>query len=272
MTVCEDADAFDRQARSVRRRIIDAIYNGRKGHLGGALSAADLLLYLYQKRLVVPSTPARGATHPMILSKGHSATALFAVMDELMLAGEELLPSYNRDGSLVGNNPSELVPGIEFHTGSLGHGVGLASGVALANEILRREGYVVTLISDGELLEGSIWEGMLFAISNNLNVCIIIDRNNQICENYMRDCVDVKRLPQALEAIGFEVLEVDGHDYRDLLTIDHFVLNLKVPRVIVANTVKGRGVSFMEGVVRWHHSIPTKEEYTLAMTELTRNE
>jgi len=264
----QEAAAFASRARSVRKRIIDAIYGGSKGHLGGALSAADVLLYLYESGLVSPSRPGQNAKFPFILSKGHSATALLAVLDELKLAPEELLASYNKEGSLVGNNPSELVPGVEFHTGSLGHGVGLACGVALAHEIQKRDEYVVTMISDGELLEGSIWEGMFFAISNKLNICVIIDRNNQICENFMRDCVDVKNLPQTMKSIGFEVLEIDGHDHGALKSMDKFISGSKAPRVVVANTIKGRGISFMEGVVRWHHSIPNKEEYANAVKEL----
>lgn len=270
MAAAEQAGTqFARRARSVRKRIIDAIFTGGKGHLGGALSCADILLYLYENGLVTPYRPGGNAKHPFIMSKGHSATALLAVMDELKLAPSELLATYNQENSLVGNNPSELVPGVEFHTGSLGHGVGLACGVALANEMHGSKEYVVTLISDGELLEGSVWEGLLFAVANKLNVCVIIDRNNQICENFMRDCVDVKNLPQAMATIGLDVLEVDGHDHASLTQLDAFVSERSGPRVVVANTVKGKGVSFMEGVVRWHHSIPTAIEHAAAVKELT---
>lgn len=267
-TTAVTAEQFDAAAKSVRGRIITAIHGGGKGHLGGALSAADLILFLYQQKIVTPCIPGEASDHPFIMSKGHSATALLAVLDELGVNSIEALETYNKDGSLIGNNPSELVPGIEFHTGSLGHGVGLACGVALANQIKGKEGRVVALISDGELLEGSIWEGLLFAVSNNLDVCVIVDRNNQICEDFMSDTVDVKNLPDVLRSLGFEVAEIDGHDFDSLSTLESFICQTKKPRVVVANTVKGKGVSFMEGVIRWHHSIPTDEEYERAMAEL----
>lgn len=264
-----DAEQFAARAKSVRRRIVSAIYHGKKGHIGGALSCADILLYLYAEGIVTPSFPGFPSKHPLILSKGHSATALLAVVDELGLADTELLATYNKDGSVIGNNPCELVPGIEFHTGSLGHGVGLACGVALAHQIQDNPAPVVVLISDGELLEGSTWEALLFAASKKLNICVIIDRNEQICEDRMADAVDVFDLNQMLEGAGFLTMEIDGHWFRDdLKEIGDHVLRVPGPVAFIANTVKGKGVSFMEGVVRWHHSIPTADEYLEAIKEL----
>lgn len=270
MTKIEAPDevGFCSRAQSVRRRIVDAIFKAGKGHLGGALSAVDLLLYLYERSLVEKCYPANDRVNrPLILSKGHSATALLAVLDETS-TDDPVLEHFNADNSLVGNNPCEAVPGIEFHTGSLGHGVGLACGVALAQKFDRIDGYAVVMISDGELLEGSTWEGLLFAASNQLNVCVIVDRNHQICEDFMRDAVDVQDVGLVLKGLGLSVLEIDGHSFADLQKLDSFILKQTAPRVVIARTIKGKGVSFMESEIRWHHSIPNKSEYTAAMSEL----
>lgn len=257
-----DLGDFETRARSVRRRIITAIYNGKKGHIGGALSCADILLYLYASGPFYPCVHDTKSQRPLILSKGHSATALLAVVDEIF--DMDLLATYNADGSMVGNNPCELVPGIEFHTGSLGHGVGLACGVALAHRLQGSTEPVTVLISDGEMMEGSTWEALLFAVAQQLNVCIIIDRNRQICETTL----EIMGLYQIMRNMGYEVHGINGHNFDGLRDMGSAIAESVRPRIVIADTVKGKGVSFMEGVVRWHHSIPTPEEYAAAMEEL----
>lgn len=258
---------FEVRAKAVRRRILTAIYNGKKGHIGGALSCADILLYLYGCNVVEPhratSSASRWSPRPLILSKGHSATALLAVLDEIGFTSD-MLGSYNAEGSIVGNNPCERVPGIEFHTGSLGHGVGLACGVALAHRLQGSKEPVTVLISDGELMEGSTWEALLFMVQQKLNVCVIVDQNRQICETH----IQIGNIKDALSNLGLSVCATSGHEQYGLVVTAAAITQHQLPRIVIADTVKGKGVSFMEGVVRWHHSIPTPEEYAAAMEEL----
>ena len=257
---------YESISQAVRRRLIKAIYTARKGHLGGALSSTDILVWLYANKMVTPARPGERSARPLVLSKGHSATALLAVLDEL--EDKDQLSSYNLEGGLVGNNPSEQVYGIEFHTGSLGHGVGLAAGVAFAKRLSVDTEPVIVLISDGEYNEGSIWEAIQFVASHSLNVCILVDSNGQICEDFIEDASFVKDPEKAFTGFGFKTMEINGHCFADLQRLDTFINDSNEPRICFLKTIKGKGVSFMEGQTRWHHSIPTETEYEAAMKEL----
>ena len=254
----------------MRLEIVKAIYNAKKGHLGGALSSTDILSYLFLKEIVLPHPGGSQSvsTKPFILSKAHSATALLAVLWELFPESASPLNSYNKNGSLVGNNPSENVFGIELHAGSLGHGISFGSGLAFAQKFEKTIDYVVVLCSDGEFHEGTNWEGLLFAQQHKINICVVIDKNEQICEDRTDAVISLGNLNQKMMAFGFEVLEINGHDFSDLEKLENFITAKSNPRVVIANTVKGKGISFMEKNIKFHHSIPTEEEYLLALNEL----
>jgi len=256
--------------KRIRLLIIKAVYSAKKGHLGGALSSADILTFLFLKGLVLPHPGGDKSVSrkPFILSKAHSATALLAVLWELFPKSASPLTSYNINGSMVGNNPSENVYGIEFHAGSLGHGIGFGAGLAFTRKFENSLDYVVVLCSDGEFHEGTNWEGLLFSKQHELNICIIIDNNGQICEDKTDAVISLGNLNNKMQAFGFEVLEINGHDLNDLESLESFIKDKSNPRVVIANTIKGKGISFMEKQIKFHHSIPTAEEYHLALNEL----
>lgn len=262
--------SFQSLASLARQRVITAIFNAKKGHIGGALSSIDLMLYLYLNKLVTmhPGGSTSVSERPFVLSKAHSATGLLAVISVLDKAHESILDSYNTGGSLVGNNPSEQVPGVEFHAGSLGHGISFGAGLALAKKLGEPIDYVTVFVSDGELHEGSCWEGLLFIAHHDLDVCVIVDNNHQICEARTDSAVSLGHLEGKFKAFGFTTLCIDGHSLSDLRKIDAFITGARWPRAIVADTIKGKGVSFMEKVIRFHHSIPSREEFDSAMAEL----
>jgi transketolase len=203
-----------------------------------------------------------------ILSKGHSSAALLSVVNLINNNKfKKYLENFNLNGSYSGNNCSENVPGFEFHTGSLGHGVGLACGVALAKKNSKIKGNTIVLISDGELHEGSIFEGILFGDQHNLNVVVIIDNNKQICEDYTKNVVGTEKFLSFLKK-NFNTLEINGHNYKELSKINSFI-RYRGFKIIIANTIKGKGVKFMENVIRWHHSIPNQMEFEKALKELS---
>jgi transketolase len=261
---------FYNLTKKVRLLIINAIYSAKKGHLGGALSSADILTFLFLKGLVLPHPGGKQSVsrRPFIMSKAHSATALLAVLWQLFPESASPLTSYNKNGSLVGNNPSENVYGIELHAGSLGHGIGFGSGLAFTKIFEDSLDYVVVLCSDGEFHEGTNWEGLLFTKQHELNVCIIIDNNGQICEDRTDAVISLGNLNNKMQAFGFEVLEINGNNLSDLEKLEGYIKDKSNPRVVIANTIKGKGISFMEKQIRFHHSIPTADEYRLALIEL----
>ncbi len=182
------------------------------------------------------------------------------------------LNTYCKNNTRLATHLSERVPGVEFDTGSLGHGLGIACGLAYSAKLDKKKYKVFTLISDGELYEGSIWEALLFAGHHKLtNLIIIIDRNKQIVMDKTENCIKIDPLRKKLTAFGFNVHEIDGHSFDDL---DRSFRKTKQkkgnsPNIIIANTVKGKGISFMEKNLKWHHSVPQKDEYERACKELT---
>ena len=262
-----DEQSFERATKSIRRKILTAITVSGKGHIGGAFSCADILYYLFSEKIVQISEPGRITANPLVMSKGHSATALLAVIDELR--DTNTIDSYNVDGTYIGSNPSELVNGIEFHTGSLGHGPGLGAGVALAKKLKGDENTVCILMSDGELNEGSVWEAFQFISKHQLNVSILIDNNNQICEDFIPDVMPNMDFKKIFNGYGFKYCEIDGHSFQDLQKLQPWVVESKSPRICCLKTLKGKGVSFMEGTLKWHHSIPDEATFNQAMNELS---
>ena len=260
--------SFANDVKKIRRSIIEVIYKAQKGHLGGALSSVDILYHLYCNNLVDLFTNKKNTNNSLILSKGHSSLGLLAVVNYFKKNKyKKLLYNFNQDSSLSGNNCSELVPGFEFHTGSLGHGVGLGCGVALGKKFEKNYGNTIVLMSDGELHEGSIIEGILFADHHNLNLTVIIDNNRQVCEDFTDNVVSVRKMFLFLKK-NFSSIEIDGNNILDLNKIKPF-LKTKGLKIVIANTIKGKGISFMEKEVKWHHSVPNKKEYLDAIKELS---
>lgn len=265
-------EELKRLAKNIRISALRMVHQARGSHLGGALSMADILAVLYGAVLRVnPSAPAAPDRDRFILSKGHTCSTLYSVLAETGFFDKKVLDSYCVNGSpLPGHITKSELPGIEFSTGSLGHGLPVACGIALA---LKRDGSsarVFVAIGDGECAEGSNWEALLFARQHGLdNLILIIDKNGIQSLGATRDVLDLEPLEEKMRAFNWGVKTVDGHDVEQLLEAFNGVpLVPGKPTVIIAETVKGKGVSFMEDKLLWHYKTPTPEELAQAVAEI----
>ncbi len=258
-------------SKKIRLTILDTIFNAKTGHIGGSFSCIDILIVLFFGKILLfdPKKPKLKIRDRFILSKGHATAALYSLFAHLKFISFKELKTYCKNNSRLGSHPSHLVPGVEIETGSLGHGLPIACGIAFAALQDKQNFKVFVLISDGELFEGSVWESLIFASHQKLkNLVIIIDNNNQIVMDRSKDVGDLNHLKKRLSSFNFKIDEIDGHDYTSLnRSLKKSKKNNK-PTIILANTIKGKGVSFMEKNTKWHHSIPNVEEYKKASKEL----
>jgi len=264
---------LNKKAREIRATVLEMIVEANKGHIGGNLSCTDILVALYYGGglRVEPTNPHWEKRDRFILSKGHSAAALFAVLADLGFFEKAALNTYCKNGTMLGGHPDRHVPGIETDTGSLGHGLGIGVGMALSAKMNDEDHRVVVLLGDGECCEGSVWEGLVFASHHKLNnLTVIVDRNRQCVLDFTEDCSPLDPLISRLAAFGWEAREVNGHSFEELLDVLAGIsprISNK-PLAIVANTIKGKGVSFMEGRLKWHNSVPSGQELIQARKEL----
>jgi len=246
--------------------------SGKASHIGSSLSIADVLAVLYGVILnVKPKNPKWSMRDRFILSKGHAGAALYAVLAEKGFFSKELLNQYYQNGSVLSGHVSHKgVPGVEFSTGSLGHGLGIAAGMSYAAKIDNKEHRYFVVMSDGECDEGSNWEAILFAAHHRLSkLCVVVDYNKlQSDMTPSCDIINFGNLAAKFEAFGWDVYDVDGHDIIQLVETLEAKHQSGKPKMIVANTTKGKGVSFMENNNEWHHNILTKSKYELALAEL----
>jgi len=251
---------------------------GRKGHIGGALSCTDILVSLYYGGIFnfAPQPDRQGEADRFVLSKGHSCASLYAVLSDLGFFSPDELGQYQKKGCLLGGHPSRKIPGIEADTGSLGHGPGIAAGLAWAGRLDKKDFVTAVLLGDGECCEGSVWEAAAFAAHHKLdNLLGIIDRNRICSTDFLRDCFTVDPLEDKWRAFGWEVRIVDGHSIEELLDAFSYFRtrrNSNSPLMIMADTVKGKGVSFMQDNPGWHHAVPNDEQCALAREELCDDE
>lgn len=270
-------DKLGRKANWVRNQILEMIVSADKGHIGGAFSCTDILVTLYYGGILRfdPNNPNWSERDRFILSKGHSCVALYAILADLGFFSISELNSFCQKGSMLGGHPDRNIPGIEADTGSLGHGLGIASGLALSAKIDKKDFMTVALLGDGECYEGSVWEAAMFAGHHQLNNLVaIVDRNRQCVTDFTEDCVRLEPLDNKWRAFGWDVRTINGHSFEELLDNlkDFRCRKSAQPLAIIANTIKGKGVSFMEGKLQYHHSIPTGEDLKRARQELTLNE
>jgi transketolase len=256
----------------IRGKLVELSHAAGTPHLASALSCVDILTAAYWGVLRIDcKRPDATDRDRFVLSKGHAATALYATLAERGIIGTDLLDTFGRAGGMLAEQPSpKCVPGVEWATGSLGHGLGAAIGMALAGRILQREYRVFVLLSDGECNEGSVWEAALFAPQHQLaNVTVIIDYNKWQATGRSEEIMSLKPLKAKWEAFGWDAYETDGHDLSVLIELMRKVpaMNGK-PVAIVAHTVKGKGISFMENDNNWHYRIPKAEEVSRARKEL----
>ncbi|MCI6353838.1 transketolase [Eubacterium coprostanoligenes] len=258
-------------ATKIRMGIIEGTYNAKAGHPGGSLSAADVFAYLYEKEMRVnPKEPKWDDRDRLVLSKGHCAPGLYAALAyKGFFPVEDLKTLRHIDSYLQGHPNMNTVPGIDMSTGSLGQGISVAVGMAKGAKFLGKDVNVYSVLGDGEIEEGQVWEAMMFAHQYKLdNLCIIIDCNGLQIDGPCSEVMSAEPIDEKVKAFGFDVITIDGNDFDDLeKAFDAFHKSNK-PFAIIMKTVKGKGVSYMENQVGWHGKAPNEEEYNIAMAEL----
>lgn len=268
-----DKTYLEEYARQIRRLALQLVYNAKSSHIGGSFSQAEILSVLYSNFLNnSPLAPDRPNRDRFILSKGHCCASYYAALALLgYISPDRLKKLYGRNGSEYFEHVSHKLPGVEFSSGSLGHGLPVACGMALAGKKPSAPFRVYVLCGDGEMNEGSNWEAIMFACHHHLcNLCIIIDKNGMQAMGRTDTILDQTSLESNLLSFGCNVLNIDGHDTEQIeVAFRNFQSCSVGPTAIIANTVKGKGVSFMEHNLRFHYSPPTEEEYLLALRELS---
>lgn len=252
--------------------IIEAVYNGKSGHPGGALSCADILTVLYFNQMNInENDPKAKARDRFVLSKGHASPALYSVLAQRGFFEEKELTTFrNIEARLQGHPDMNKVPGVDMTTGSLGQGLSVANGMALSSKLNSDGIRVYCLVGDGEIQEGQIWEAAMSASHYKLdNLCVIVDNNNLQIDGSIEEVMSSYPIDAKFKSFGFYVINVDGHNIQELINAFNEAKTIKgKPTAIIAKTIKGKGVSFMENQVGWHGKAPNEEQYEMAIKEL----
>ncbi|MCL2323669.1 MAG: transketolase [Oscillospiraceae bacterium] len=260
-----------KKANERRIDIVNMVYRSKSGHIGGDLSSIDVLCALYYEILNIdPNDPNDPNRDRFIMSKGHCVESLYAVLADIGFFPKEDLDTVQQFGSKYIGHPNKKIPGIEFSTGALGHGLSLGVGVALSGKIYKKNYMVYVLIGDGELDEGSNYEAAMAASHYNLdNLVAIIDRNHLQISGTTEYVMSLEPLAKRWESFGFNVKEIDGNDMDEVINaLKNIKRDSKKPSVIISNTIKGKGVSFIENKKEWHHGTLNDEQYEKALNEL----
>ena len=269
----EEEITLQKTACKVRIGVLTATHGAKAGHPGGSLSAADVFTYLYFRELNIdPSRPKKVGRDRFVLSKGHTAPGLYAALAYRGFFPVDDLPTLRHiDSYLQGHPNMNTVPGVDMSTGSLGQGVSCACGMALGLKKQGSAARVYTLLGDGELQEGQVWEALMFAAHYRLdNLCVLIDHNGLQIDGPNEKVMGLGSIPDKLRAFGLNVFQIDGHDFQAMEKAFDAVRQVKgKPSAIVLETTKGKGVSYMEGQVGWHGKAPNDEEYARGMAELS---
>ncbi len=252
--------------QGVRRHVLEQSKRANVGHIGSALSVADILATMYGR--VLKGQPNDRDRDRFVMSKGHAALALYVALHMAGYMTHDLLETYGGDGTLLGVHPHHRLTGVDFSTGSLGQGLAMAAGAALAARLQRSHRRVYVLLSDAECNEGSVWEAVMFAAHHRLdNLIAIVDVNGQQALGYTEDVISLEPLEERWRAFGWDVHTVDGHD-QEALASTIAGLSAPLPHVLIAHTTFGKGVSFMESQISWHYMPMNDEQYALALHEI----
>lgn len=260
-------------AKEIRKVSLDLVFEAKASHIGGALSMTDILAVLYTDILrFYPSEPNNENRDRFILSKGHACTSLYATLALKGFFPIEELKSYGKEGSFFLSHTTHYIPGIEISAGSLGHGLPIACGLALAAKRKKKEWGTYCLVGDGEMDEGSNWEAILFAAHHHLdNLCLIIDYNKIQSLGNTNDVLNLEPFSAKLKAFNWDVREINGHEHHEIKeAFEQTKYSKGQPSVIIAHTIKGKGVSFMEDNILWHYKSPNNEEYLNAINEIIK--
>lgn len=268
---------LEKKANWVRRQALEMCLRGGGGHLASSFSCADILVALYYGGILRfdSANPDWDERDRFIISKGHGTTALYPILADLGFFSKDELSTFCCGDSMLGAHPDTNIPGIEVVTGSLGHGLGLAAGLALAAKMDRKDYMAVALLSDGECYTGAVWETAMFASHHQLNnLTGIVDRNGLSATDFTEESLKLNPLEDKWRAFGWDTVTVDGHAFAEILAALRNFRSRRSnkPLMIIANTVKGKGVSFMENSPLWHTLLPTGEQIEIARKELERGE
>ncbi len=265
-------EALEKIANDIRKNIIKTVYNAQSGHPGGSLSCADILTVLYFNQMNInPKNPKAEGRDRFVLSKGHCSPALYSTLARRGFFDEKDLDKFRKlDSNLQGHPDMNKVPGVDMTSGSLGQGLSVANGMALSSKIDSAGYRVYCLLGDGEIEEGQVWEAAMTSSKYKLdNLCVIVDNNNLQIDGEIQKVKGLNKIEQKFESFGFKVITIDGNNIEQLLdSFDIAKMTKGMPTAIIAKTVKGKGVSFMENNAKWHGKAPNDEEYKIAMSEL----
>lgn len=260
---------LEKISKDIRNDIVDMIYSAGSGHPGGSLSCVEILVALYHKLMNLNLDNEGSRIDKFILSKGHASSCLYAVLSSKGYIPHEDLKTFRKFDSYLEGHPCIKINGVDVSSGSLGQGLSIANGMAISKKVSGKEGNVYCLVGDGEIEEGQIWEACMSSSKYNLNNLILfVDNNGLQIDGTIKDVKNVDNLEEKFNSFGFYVQRINGHNFDEILTS---VLNAKKsnkPNVIIANTIKGKGISFMENKAEWHGKKLTDEEYNLSKAEL----
>lgn len=272
MNKIDDIKCLEEKAREIRRGIIEQVYMGQSGHPGGSLSIADVMTVLYFYAMNIDeNNPKLEDRDRLVLSKGHCSPALYSCLANRGFFNIEDLKTFrNIDSYLQGHPDMNKVPGVDMTSGSLGQGLSVANGMAIASKLDNKDYNVYAILGDGEIEEGQIWEAAMASSKYKLdNLCVIVDNNNLQIDGTIEEVMSSYPIDEKFKSFGFEVIAVDGHNINEIINaLDSFKKTKGKPTCIIAKTIKGKGVSFMENQVGWHGKAPNEEQYKMAIEEL----
>jgi len=265
-----NTEQLQQKSKEIRKDIINMIYNAKSGHPGGSLSCTDILVALFHKEMNLGLDENGNRIDKFILSKWHCAPAYYAVLSSVGFIPHEDLDSLRKIDSYLEGHPTNKINGVDVSSGSLGQGLYVANGMAIAKKLDNSQGRVYCVLGDGEIEEGQIWEACMTANKYKLdNLVAIVDYNGLQIDGNIEDVKGLDKIKEKFEAFGWYAQEINGHDFHEIISAIDNTKKSKRPNVIIAKTIKGKGVSFMENKAGWHGKAPNEEEYNIAIKELS---
>ena len=268
-----DVEELKKIAKNIRKGIIESVYNGKSGHPGGSLSIADIMTVLYFNEMNInPLKPNDENRDRLVLSKGHCAPALYSTLAHRGFFNLTELNTLRKiDSKLQGHPDMTKIPGVDMTTGSLGQGLSAANGIAIAGKMDNKDYRVYCILGDGEIEEGQVWEAAMASGKYKLdNLCVIVDNNNLQIDGTIEEVMSSYPIDEKFKSFGFQIINIDGNDIDEIIKAFEVARTIKEkPVCIIAKTIKGKGVSFMENKVEWHGKAPNEEEYKIAIQELS---
>ena len=262
-------EELEKISKDIRNDIVDMIYSAGSGHPGGSLSCVEILVALYHKVMNLNVDDEGNRIDKFVLSKGHASSCYYAVLSSKGYIPHDDLKTFRKYDSYLEGHPCIKINGVDVSSGSLGQGLSIANGMAISKKVSGKEGNVYCLVGDGEIEEGQIWEACMSSNKYNLNNLILfVDNNGLQIDGTIKDVKNVDNLEEKFNSFGFYVQRINGHNFDEILTAVSNAKNSNKPNVIIANTIKGKGISFMENKAEWHGKKLTDEEYNLSKEEL----